>query len=58
MQRTSQGRLTRCARLTCIALVGIAIWQPLPAVAALVTWGCAIALAGFTASMRVIGRLG
>ena len=58
MRRNHESGESRFAKLSCLALIALATWQPLPAIAALVTWGCAIALAGFAASLRIIGRLG
>lgn len=57
MRKTHRNREYWFARLTCILLIGFAIWQPLPAIAALVSLGCAFALAGCAACQRIIGRL-
>lgn len=57
-------RLPRCFRehrfaiVACATLVCLALWLPLSATAALVTWGCALGLAGASAAARVLGRLG
>lgn len=47
----------RFARLACLGLALLVLWQPLNAVT-LVTWSCVFTLAGLAASLRVIGRLG
>lgn len=58
MPRTHRNREYWFSRLASLALLALAIWQPLTTAAAVVTWGCAIALAGIAASLRTVGRLG
>ena len=58
MFKTHRNREYWFARLACLCLIVLVMWQPLPTLAALVTLGCALALAGLAASLRIIGRLG